>query len=203
MRDVIIRHSSLDIPRLPLTKCPESVRKTAHEGADSVRLLVRLAGSLLAPGAGRPGAVAPGLADRPPLSDRGGGSARSVGAGARLAFSPCAIARLSPELSYFGRSRTTSCAFLSSRKPAKTGCRKWPSRVHSAKRTWHTSSGFSHLHRFISAPVKPPNRLRFSGRLPNGHSGRLNFWKVWKSVCNDFWSKPVPTLPANRSRFFS
>src|SRR6185369_15689164 len=102
MRDVIIRHSSLDIPRLPLTKFLESVRKSAHEGADSVRLLVRLAGSLLAPGAGRPGAVAPGLADRPPLSDRGGGFARRVGPCSRLAFSPRPAPWLSPELSLLG-----------------------------------------------------------------------------------------------------
>src|SRR5262249_19093204 len=56
---------------------------------------------------------------------------------------------------YSGFSRTTSFASLSSRIPRKTGCRNFPSRVHSAYLTWQTSLGLSQWQRFISDGVIP------------------------------------------------
>src|SRR5204863_6909060 len=77
-------------------------------------------------------------------------------------------------------SRTTSFAFLSSRRPTNLECLKWLSPVHSRNSNWPTSTGFSHWHSAIFAFVSPwPHRpLLASGRFANGHSSissPLNF----------------------------
>jgi hypothetical protein len=72
---------------------------------------------------------------------------------------------------YFAFSEPTSDAFLSSRKPKKTGWRNRSSLVHSVNFTSHITTGLTQTHRFIPAAVNPGSRPRpCAGRLSNGQS---------------------------------
>src|SRR6186997_477704 len=95
-------------------------------------------------------------------------------------------------------SRITSLAFLSSRKPMKTGARNFPSRVHSANLISATNFGLIHCIFFIIEGVMPSTHwpLCFDGRSANGQPARSPARNFLCNVANDFVVNPVPTFPA-------
>src|SRR6266576_4203648 len=102
-------------------------------------------------------------------------------------------------------SRTTSLAFLSSRKPRKTGARSFPSRVHSANLISQTNTGFSQCILRIMEGVIPCTHCPFcfDGRSTNGQSLRSSARNFLCNTNNHSVVKPVPTLPAKTSLLFS
>ena len=95
-----------------------------------------------------------------------------------------------------GRSRCTSSASLSSRRPWYTGARSLPSCVHSAKRTSATSSGSTQT-------TSPLRTFGIFGTSANGESSRRSGFKRASSRAISASSKPVPTFPAQRRTPFS
>src|ERR1035438_3184291 len=85
-------------------------------------------------------------------------------------------------------SRTTTEPGLSWRRPTNTGARKWSSGVQLAYFTWQTSSGFTQ--------VIPRSGL---GRSAKGHRATISGWRRECRPASNFWSKPVPTVPTQRS----
>src|SRR3954469_22420974 len=102
----------------------------------------------------------------------------------------------------YARSRFTSRGDLSSRNPRNTGCRSFPSRVHSANFTWQTNTGFTQLILRIIDGVMPCTHAPpcFEGRSAKGQSARASAWNFLCSIARDFVSNPVPTLPAKSNR---
>src|SRR5207253_7245855 len=94
--------------------------------------------------------------------------------------------------------------------PRNTGCRNFPSRVHSANLISATNFGFTQCIFFIiegvipcthSPPCPPVGRTRpvasLDGRSTNGQSSRSSARNFLCKIDNDFSVKPLPTLPAN------
>jgi hypothetical protein len=102
-------------------------------------------------------------------------------------------------------SRTTSSAALSSRNPRKTGCRSFPSLVHSEYFTWQTNTGLTQWHRRICAAVMPaPYRSALlSGRFLKGQVAIDNDLKRADNDRKEASLKPVPTFPAHSDWSFS
>ena len=89
------------------------------------------------------------------------------------------------------RSRCTSLASLSSRRPWYTGARSRPSCVHSAKRTSATSRGSTQT-------TSPFRTFGIFGTSANGGSSVRSGFSLSSSRLISASSKPVPTLPAQR-----
>src|SRR3954471_14100619 len=84
------------------------------------------------------------------------------------------------------RSRTTSRAVLSSRKPMKRPCRSFPCVVHSMNATCTTTSGLTQCARMRGRPAA----------LVKGLLGISISLSRARNPSNCCVSKPVPTLPA-------
>src|ERR1700736_2016196 len=105
-----------------------------------------------------------------------------------------------PEIPFYF-SRVTSVGFLSSRRPRKTGCRNFPSRVHSANLICATNFGFTQCILCIIDGVMPcPHCPRsFDGRSTNGQLSRSSSRNFLCNIDNEFDVNPEPTFPANFS----
>ena len=89
----------------------------------------------------------------------------------------------------FSSSRTISPAALSSRRPLNTGCRSWPSPVHSLKATSATREG--------EVQCTPRAWTPFGGSA-NGGVCRSSVRRRFASRARVASPKPLPTRPAKR-----
>ena len=87
----------------------------------------------------------------------------------------------------FSSSRTMSAAGLSSRSPLNTGCRSWPSPVHSLKATSATSEGDVQCTPRAWAPL---------GGSENGGVRRSSARRRFASRASVASPNPLPTRPA-------
>src|ERR1700730_2436481 len=109
----------------------------------------------------------------------------SLGLVAALGGSLTAVADVVP-VSWMGRSRTTSAAFLSSLSPWKDGWRKVPSCVHSVKAISATNCGLTQCTPLASNP---------RGGVTKGLELFAPPARVRRSDASILSLNPVPTLP--------